>query len=100
MPSEVFVFDRTPTERDEDRATRVARIGWLLRSPSYPRTHELASRMLFDSALRDNVLDEVAIRLFFLRRHTAKLCLKEVIGALLDINYRSSDPQSRAEAGG
>ena len=70
---DVFVF---PPHRDED----VVGFGggrFFSSRPSYETSYLLASQLLYQSALNENLLAEVLTPLLYLHRHILELCMKD-----------------------
>jgi hypothetical protein len=82
---EIFIFGKSEAERHEDRAKVQARFGGLWRTRRYLDAYFNAARALFDLAQKDGKLDEFALPLLNLQRHTTELILKSLLGMLYDL---------------
>lgn len=69
---------------EEDIANNVARFGGH-RQPSYARAYLRAARILVDQAIQTNDLDQLALPIFYLHRHTVELLLKRLLSSLYEL---------------
>jgi len=82
MNESIFHFPRDLRDRQTDAHFGVARFSGFWTQVDYTAAYAKAAAVLFETARQNSELDEVAIPLLFLQRHTVELALKDFISVL------------------
>jgi len=82
----MFAIDKSDDERREDRERKQARFGGMWRPPSYIDAYFDATKILYAHALKRDRLDELALPLVYMQRHTVELVIKNLLSALYDLS--------------
>lgn len=91
-PQHVITFGKSPAQTDADRDQGIARFGGM-RAPSYVNAYWLAASTLLESAVASKTLDDLALPIFYLQRHTAELLIKRLLEWGFDISDLSKQLQ-------
>ena len=86
MATPSYVFGRIAQEREDDRRAGVARAGGRFRRPPYAAAYVAAARWTLDRAADDDLLDEMAMPITYLQRHSLELIIKDLLGVASDID--------------
>lgn len=82
---EVLIFGKSPEQDERDHKDGVARLGGMWRTPSYTKAYLRAARLLLKEAREGRDLDQLALPIFYLHRHSLELFIKGLLGLLYDI---------------
>jgi hypothetical protein len=95
--NEVIVFGKSPEQEAEDIQNGVARLGGAWRQPSYAKAYLRAARVLIRDAQEKQDLDQLAMPIFYLQRHSLELFIKGFLGSLYDIARMRFDLQQSVQ---
>jgi hypothetical protein len=89
--TDVLIFGKNEEKTQNDNEKGLARFGGIWRTPNYLYSYLRAAKILVNDAICTEKLDDLALPIFYIQRHTTELVLKRLLKWCYDISKQRNE---------